>query len=148
MKGTALWRYEKRVNESIEDLERILLDVSEGKFSYAYPFILSGTGTGVLKKEKGEFIAQYDDGHRSYILINKDAHSIAVRGEWWYCGVYTLKTESNVETTIIYEVFNVAKSLRWMVPLVTVNMKGDKEQFNQFVAGLLQRMQSTKDRLT
>lgn len=45
-------------------------------------------------------------------------------------------------------VTNVAKSLRWMVPFVTINMKENSEQFNQFVAGLLQRMQSTKDRLT
>ena len=137
MKGRPIQKFEKSICKSIEEIEHILFNIREGNFNNNNAaFIISGTGDGIITKGEEKFIVVYEDGHRSFMIIDQYSHTIALSGEWWYCGVYTLIKETSHQTKIIYEVYNAANNLRWLVPFVTHNKKGMKEGFYAFVTKL------------
>jgi len=55
---------------------------------------------------------------KTKIEVDKNQHSIAIEGEWWYRGVHTVKHHPK-GNLVIYEVYNIAPGLtRWMAQLV------------------------------
>jgi hypothetical protein len=55
---------------------------------------------------------------RIKIEVEKQQHSIAIEGEWWYRGVYSVETHQK-GSLLVYSVYNIAPgSTRWMAQLV------------------------------
>jgi hypothetical protein len=52
------------------------------------------------------------------VEADNDAHTLAISGQWWFRGVYSLIPQGP-DTLLRYQVFNAAPgATRWLVPLV------------------------------
>ncbi len=54
------------------------------------------------------------DGGRQQIEVDVTRHSIAVAGEWWYRGVYTVEPHAQ-DSLLVYRVYNIAPGIGWWV---------------------------------
>ncbi len=61
----------------------------------------------VLKMSAGK----HGEG-RIHLEVDKNRHQVAVQGEWWYRGVYTL-TPHTRGSLLVYQVYNVAPGVGW-----------------------------------
>ena len=61
----------------------------------------------VLKMSAGK----HGEG-RIHLEVDKNRHHVAVQGEWWYRGVYTL-TPHTRGCLLVYLVYNVAPGVSW-----------------------------------
>jgi hypothetical protein len=60
--------------------------------------------------------------HDRHFRIDRARRRIVVQGNWWYRGVYSLEPHHE-GTLVIYEVHNVARRARWLVPLVLLQYR-------------------------
>lgn len=52
------------------------------------------------------------------VEVDKDRHTLAISGQWWFRGVYRVSPQG-ADALLRYQVFNVAPAAtRWLVPLV------------------------------
>lgn len=49
---------------------------------------------------------------RVYVEIDQRAHRIAVQGEWWYRGVYSVESHER-GSLVVYRVYNIAPGAGW-----------------------------------
>ncbi len=61
----------------------------------------------VLKMSTGK----HGEGRIS-LEVDKKHHSVAVQGEWWYRGIYTIKPHAR-GSLLVYQVNNVAPGASW-----------------------------------
>jgi hypothetical protein len=132
-----IWTFESKLDLSLKDIEDILFNIPEGEFTKNnVPFILSGKGNGNVSKKDGQFIVQFENGYKQSLAVNRDQHTLTVKGQWWYCGVFTIYNEYP-RTRISLQVFNIAESSGWLVPMMIWNKKVRFwKNFDQFVETL------------
>jgi hypothetical protein len=58
-----------------------------------------------------------EPGSSITVEVDQHRHTLAVKGNWWYRGVYTVY-EGPGGSQLDYHVHNVATHLRWAVPLM------------------------------
>lgn len=68
------------------------------------------------------------------IEVDSHGHSLAVQGNWWYRGVYTVHL-CPAGSRLKYRVHNVATHLRWAVPLMQRHLP---QQMHHDLTALLQ----------
>jgi hypothetical protein len=68
------------------------------------------------------------------VEVDQREHMLAVQGNWWYCGVYTVRPCPD-GSRLEYRVHNVATYLRWAVPLMQRRLP---RQMHDDLAALLQ----------
>lgn len=117
------WTFTKKLSCSAERIKSVLLNVKEGSFTNASaPFLVMGTGEGEIEKKEDGFVLKYKDGHQVFLFVDHEKNYIAIKGEWWYCGIYTvLPAEKGSELKL--EVFNVAHKYRWAAGLLELTRK-------------------------
>jgi len=101
----------------------------------------AGTGTD------GDQILRYraavgGSGYLATIEVDPKKHSLAVQGNWWYRGVYTVRACPS-GSLIEYRVHNVAVRGRWVVPLMQRRLP---QQMDRDLAALLQTIGRHLDR--
>jgi hypothetical protein len=74
--------------------------------------------------------------------VDPKEHSLAVQGNWWYRGVYTVRACPQ-GSLIEYRVHNAAPRGRWAVPLMQRRLPG---QMDRDLAALLQTIGRHLDR--
>ena len=75
-----------------------------------------------------------DSGYVAAIEVDPKEHSLAVQGNWWYRGVYTVRACPQ-GSLIEYRVHNAASRGRWAVPLMQRRLP---RQMDRDLAALLQ----------
>jgi len=83
-----------------------------------------------------------DSGYVAAIEVDPKEHSLAVQGNWWYRGVYTVRACPR-GSLIEYRVHNVAPRGRWAVPLMQRRLP---RQMDRDLAALLQTIGRHLDR--
>lgn len=135
-----IWIFESWLDLSMKEAEDTLLSVREGDFNKdTVPFILSGKGNCSITKKDDVFTARFDDGHKEFITLDRDLHTITVKGQWWYCGVFTI-INAAPRTRISLQVYNVAESSGFLVPMMLWNKKLQfRKNFDKFIEALHKR---------
>jgi hypothetical protein len=134
------WAVSGVVEASVEKVWESLIDVTPGltaidKEMIAYhneaqPFTIT-----VGKPLEG----------RMKIEVDRNLHSVAIEGEWWYRGVHTVKSHPK-GSLVTYEVYNIAPSpTRWMAQLVQgpQHARTMKYQLQQVLDAIGKRLHST-----
>jgi hypothetical protein len=129
-----VWIFQKISSFSVQQIEDIVFAIDEGSFSgNDMPFIYANHTSCHIKEENNRFIVHFHDGHKEFVTIDTSKHQLIMQGEWWYRGVYTFIEEKD-HTKIIYEVFNIAPTARWVAALMILPEKGTHEKnFQDFV---------------
>jgi hypothetical protein len=136
-KNTPVWSFEKRTSLTMEQIEAILFNVSEGNFKAdELPFILKGKSNCKIIKIDERFAISFEDAHKEYIGVDKANHKLTAQGEWWYKGVYTLQS-SDERTSIKLDIYNHAEKYRWVASLMILPEKNKhKVAFEKFIIDL------------
>ena len=74
-----------------------------------------------------------EPGSTITVEVDPRRHMLAVQGNWWYRGVYTVH-EDPVGSRLEYRVHNIATHLRWAVPLT---QRGLPQQMHRDLTRLL-----------
>lgn len=137
MNTKPVWIFEKTINLTQGQVEKILFDITDGNFkSDNLPFILKGKTNCTILKDNERFIISFEDGHKEYIRIDKANHKISVQGEWWYQGVYSLRP-SNANTIVTLDIYNIADKFKWVASLMILPEKvKHKTMFEKFILEL------------
>lgn len=123
---TSVWIFNAHINASLDEVKKIFLDVRDGEFSeLTAPLLVTGKGPVKITLDKVIYTITFSDDHLEYISIAPQENKIAVQGEWWYRGEYTLTT-SDGATNVQLEVFNLADQ-EWMVSLMNIGAKRKHE---------------------
>jgi hypothetical protein len=110
----------------LQEAQQVFFDLREGTFSgLTAPFLVRGKGEVKITYNNVHFIVEFADGHREFITVEKEHNRIAVQGEWWYRGEYTLTAAGN-KTLVQLEVFNLADQ-EWMVSLMNIGARKKHE---------------------
>ena len=82
-------------------------------------------------------------GGKLYVAVDKQRHTLALQGEWWYRGVYTVEPHAQ-GSLLVYRVYNIAPGPgRWLVPLVHRAQNYDaqiRRQFQQMLQAIGARL--------
>jgi hypothetical protein len=81
---------------------------------------LTAADRDALKKSSQPFKTIHGQSGEGKIYLEVDPfqHSIAVQGEWWYCGVHAVQAHER-GSLLEYCVYNIApRASRWMASLV------------------------------
>jgi hypothetical protein len=104
---------------------------------------LPGTATGADNDRVLRYRAPVgDSGYVAAIEVDPKEHSLAVQGNWWYRGVYTVRACPQ-GSLIEYRVHNAASRGRWAVPLMQRRLP---RQMDRDLAALLQTIGRHLDR--
>lgn len=128
----SVWTFNCEIDTPLEEAKQVFFDFREGTFSeFSAPFLVKGKGDVKITYDNIHFVVEFTDGHREFVSMEKDKNMIAVQGEWWYRGEYTLSavvSSSGVEnkTKVQLEVFNLADQ-EWMVSLMNIGAKKKHE---------------------
>jgi hypothetical protein len=115
-----IWTFNCEVDMTLDEAKNVFFDFREGEFSeLSAPFLVAGKGNVKITFDKIHFVVEFTDGHREFISMDKDSNQVAVQGEWWYRGEYTLSTQGG-KTNVQLQVFNLADQ-EWLVSLMNVN---------------------------
>lgn len=57
------------------------------------------------------------------VAVDHARRTVATWGDWWYRGETTLEPHPR-GTRLVYRVYNIAQTQRWMVPLVYLQTRG------------------------
>lgn len=129
-----LWTFNCETNLPLEEAQQVFFDFREGSFSeLTAPLLVKGKGEVKISYNNIHFVVEFADGHREFVSVEKEKSKIAVQGEWWYRGEYTLtaavsSSTGSVEhkTNVQLEVFNLADQ-EWMVSLMNIGAKRKHE---------------------
>lgn len=122
----SLWTFNCEVDLTPEEAKSVFFDVREGTFSeFSAPFLVKGKGEVKISFDKVHFVVEFTNGHREFLSIDKERNMIAVQGEWWYRGEYTLAAAGE-KTNVQLEVFNLADQ-EWMVSLMSIGAERKHE---------------------
>jgi hypothetical protein len=97
----------------------------------------------ILKQHQGDsrlltFTAGKSGEGKIFIEVDTKAHSIAVQGEWWYRGVYSVESHGR-GSQVIYRIYNVAPGPGWWVARLVQGphaARDMKPQFEKLLARL------------
>jgi hypothetical protein len=64
-----------------------------------------------------KMLVENPGGGHSQLEVNKRQHRVAIQGEWWYRGVYSL-TPHPQGCLLVYQVYNVAPGMSWWLARV------------------------------
>jgi hypothetical protein len=67
--------------------------------------------------------------------VDKVRHSIAVQGEWWYCGVHTVEPHPR-GSLVVYNVYNIAPGIGWWGAQLVQGRENARTMKPQLQAGL------------
>lgn len=122
----SLWTFNCEVDLPLEEAQQVFFDFREGSFNeYTAPLLVKGKGDVKITFDKIHFVVEFTDGHREFASIEKEESRIAIQGEWWYRGEYSLTAAGN-KTNVQLEVFNLADQ-EWMVSLMNIGAKKKHE---------------------
>jgi hypothetical protein len=57
-----------------------------------------------------------------FLEVDRPGRTLTVQGRWWFRGVYSLEPHPN-GTLVVYRVYDIAATARWMVPLVLLQYR-------------------------
>ncbi|HTF03440.1 MAG TPA: hypothetical protein VK826_05415 [Bacteroidia bacterium] len=136
----SLWTFSTTVNIPAEEIFGMLSDIREGEFDeLSAPFVVAGKGKVKIAFDKVHYVVTFEDDHREFISVDKEKMMLAVQGEWWYRGEYTLTAEGE-QTRVELNVFNLADQ-GWMVSLMNINARRKHEiEFLSFCKSLERKL--------
>ncbi len=115
-----IWTFNCEVDMPLEDAKSVFFDFREGKFNeLSAPFLVAGKGDVKVTFDKIHFVIEFADGHREFVYVEKENNTIAIQGEWWYRGEYTLSSRDQ-KTNVQLQVFNLADQ-EWLASLMHIN---------------------------
>lgn len=122
----SVWTFTGEIDAPLESAQQVFFDFREGTFGeFAAPFLVKGKGDVKITYNNVHYVVEFPDGHREFVSEEKEKNRIAVQGEWWYRGEYTLSAAGN-KTHVQLEVFNLADQ-EWMVSLMNIGAKKKHE---------------------
>ena len=137
----SLWTFNCETDMPLEEAQQVFFDFREGSFSeFTAPLLVKGKGDVKITFDKIHFVVEFADGHREFASIEKEKSLIAIQGEWWYRGEYTLTAVGN-KTNVQLEVFNLADQ-EWMVSLMNIGAKKKHEIAFQSLCKRARRVRS------
>ncbi|MEV0896028.1 hypothetical protein [Actinoplanes sp. NPDC049802] len=77
---------------------------------------------------------------RAYVEVDHRPGVIGFRGHWWYRGEISAEPAGD-RTTLIYRVFNIARTSAWAVPLANRLFIGYRRTVRDGVDGLARRIE-------
>lgn len=126
-----VWTFNCEVDMPLEDAMNVFFDVREGTFTeFTAPFLVQGKGNLKISYDLINYIVEFEDGHREFINTEEVENRIAVQGEWWYRGEYTLSA-AGAKTNVRLDVYNLADK-EWVVSLM--NIGAERKHQMEFIS--------------
>lgn len=121
-----IWTFTCDVDLPFGEAKKVFFDFREGEFNeLSAPFLVAGKGNVKVTFDRIHFVVEFADGHREFASMEEENNLIAIQGEWWYRGEYTL-IPSGQKTTVQLQVFNLADQ-EWLVSLMNTNAERKHE---------------------
>ncbi|HEX8515716.1 MAG TPA: hypothetical protein VF868_05905 [Bacteroidia bacterium] len=132
-----LWEFETTTSLSAREIEKYLFNINEGEYKSGYlPLIFKGKPGCRISGSGPGFIAQFEDGHKEYLIPDVEKRTLTIRGEWWYCGVYTI-TQHSAGSLVKLNIYNIAKKYRWAAALMVLpDKKKHRVNFHKLIKEL------------
>lgn len=122
MRMKPIWTFNGEAGVPLATAKQLLLDFREGGFDErSAPLLVAGKGSVKITRDGPRYVVTFTDGHREFVTPEPERNTIAIQGQWWYRGEYTLTAAGN-KTHIRLRVFNIAKQA-WMASLMNIGAK-------------------------